>query len=115
VFTLTLALDLRRPAVLRRYVSDFGPQFAGLRGGTAPRTHIIKRYRVTYTHQKPYPCDDHQVGHGSALFIFGPNARARLPAKDGAPAEIIAADLRHLLPTRHTTAALEHGGSQTGT
>ncbi len=115
VRVLFVTVDPRRDTepVLRRYVSDFGPQFVGLRGTTAQLTHIIKRYRITYTYQKPYPHGDYQVGHSSAVFIFGPDGRARLLAQSGAPAGIIAADLRGLLPAR-AAVARAHGGSPAG-
>jgi protein SCO1/2 len=113
---LFVTVDPRRDTepVLRRYVSDFGPQFVGLRGTTAQLTRMIKRYRVTYSYQKPYPHGDYQVDHSSAVFIFGPDGRARLLAQNGAPARIIAADLRHLLPAR-PAGAHEPGGSPAGT
>jgi protein SCO1/2 len=115
VRVLFVTVDPRRDTepVLRRYVSDFGPQFVGLRGTSAQLTRMIKRYRVTYTYQKPYPRGDYQVGHSSAVFIFGPDGRARLLAQNGAPAGIIAADLRHLLPARYA-AGHEHGDPPAG-
>lgn len=99
VRVLFVTVDPRRDtdSVLKRYVSDFGPQFVGLRGDTAQLTDMIKRYRVTYHYQSPYPHGDYEVDHSTGVFIFGPQGRARLLAQTGAPAAIIAADLHHLL------------------
>jgi protein SCO1/2 len=101
VRVLFVTVDPRRDtlAVLKRYVSDFGPQFVGLRGTHAQLTRMIKRYRVSYHDEKPDASGAYEVDHSSAVFIFGPRGEARLLAQTGAPASVIAADVRRLLAT----------------
>lgn len=99
VRVLFVTVDPRRDTlpVLKRYVNDFGPQFVGLRGTHSQLTRMIKRYRVSYHYEKPDASGAYEVDHSSAVFIFGPQGRARLLAQTGAPASVIAADLRQLL------------------
>jgi protein SCO1/2 len=99
VRVLFVTVDPRRDtgAVLKRYVSNFGPEFVGLRGDSSQLTALIKRYRVAYHYEKPDRYGDYEVDHSSAVFIFGPSGRARLLAQLGATSQAISADLRQLL------------------
>jgi protein SCO1/2 len=99
VRVLFVTVDPRRDtvAVLKRYVNDFGPQFVGLRGTHAQLTRMIKRYRVSYHDEKPDASGAYEVDHSSAVFIFGRHGHARLLAQSGAPAAVLATDLRQLL------------------
>ena len=96
---LFVTVDPRRDtaAVLKQYVSAFGPQFIGLRGDSAELTDLMKRYRVSIHYEKPDKTGAYAVDHSSAVFIFGKNGRARLLAEEGAAATAVAADLRPLL------------------
>lgn len=99
VRVLFVTVDPRRDTrlVLKRYVNDFGPQFVGLRGTREQLTRMIKRYRVSYHYEKPDASGAYEVVHSSAVFIFGRHGRARLLAQTGAPAAVLATDLRRLL------------------
>lgn len=99
VRVLFVTVDPRRDtlAVLKRYVSDFGPQFVGLRGTTAQLTAMIKRYRVSYHDEKPGKNGNYEVIHSSVVFIFGGRGRARLLAETGFASAAIATDVRRLL------------------
>ena len=99
VRVLFVTVDPRRDstAVLKRYVNDFGPQFVGLRGTHAQLTRVIKRYRVSYHDEKPDASGAYEVDHSSAVFIFGRDGRARLLAQEGAPANVLTADVHQLL------------------
>ena len=99
VRVLFVTVDPKRDTepVLKRYVNDFGPEFVGLRGTHAQLLRMIKRYRVSYHYEKPDANGAYEVDHSSAVFIFGPRGQARLLAQTGAPAEVIASDLRGLL------------------
>lgn len=99
VRVLFVTVDPRRDTVpvLKGYVNDFGPQFVGLRGTHEQLTDMIKRYRVTYHYEKPDANGNYEVTHSSAVFIFGRRGRARLLAQTGAPASVLARDLRQLL------------------
>lgn len=99
VRVLFVTVDPRRDtrAVLKQYVNDFGTQFVGLRGTHAQLTRLIKRYRVSYHYEKPNAEGNYEVDHSSAVFIFDRHGRARLLAQTGAPAGVLATDLRGLL------------------
>ncbi len=99
VRVLFVTVDPRRDttAVLKSYVSDFGPQFIGLRGTASQLTAMIKRYRVSYHDEKPDRNGNYEVDHSSAVFVFDGRGRARLLVQTGAAAGAVATDLRRLL------------------
>lgn len=99
VRVLFVSVDPRRDttAVLKRYVSNFGPQFVGLRGDQAELTTLSKRYRIAYHYEKPDPYGNYEVDHSSAVFVFGRHGRARLLALSDNTAPQVASDLRRLL------------------
>jgi protein SCO1 len=84
-------------AVLKRYVSSFGPEFVGLRGSDEALERLSKRYRVAYSREKPGPDGDYAVTHSSAVFIFDGNGEARLLTTSSDPATKITKGLRQLL------------------
>jgi protein SCO1/2 len=84
-------------AVLKRYVSAFGPEFVGLRGSDAALERLSKRYRVAYSREKPDANGDYEVTHSSAVFIFDGDGEARLLATSSDPATEITKGLRELL------------------
>lgn len=65
-------------AVMHDYVQAFGPQFVGLRGEKAAIDALARRYRVSYTLGKPDANGNYEVNHGSAVFVFDRQGRARL-------------------------------------
>ena len=99
VRVLFVTVDPRRDtdAVLKRYVSNFGPQFRGLRGTSSQLTALIKRYRVSYHDEKPDRNGDYEVDHSSAVFVFDGRGRARLLLQTGARPAAVAADVRRLI------------------
>ncbi len=84
-------------AVMHGYVQAFGPQFVGLRGDAAALDALARRYRVSYSLGKPDAQGRYEVTHGSAVFVFDREGRARLvfTAKDTPAA--MAQDLRRVL------------------
>jgi protein SCO1 len=84
-------------AVLKRYVSAFGPEMVGLRGDDAALDALIRRYRVTYHREPPDARGYYAVDHSSAVFIFDRAGDARLLAEESSAPKVIAADLRRLL------------------
>jgi protein SCO1 len=84
-------------AVLKRYVSAFGPEMVGLRGDDAALLDLTRRYRVAYHREPPDAHGYYAVDHSSAVFIFDRNGNARLLAEESAGAEKIATDLRRLI------------------
>lgn len=99
VRVLFVSVDPRRDttAVLKRYVSNFGPQFVGLRGDPAELTALSKRYRIAYHYEQPDKDGNYEVDHSSAIFVFDRDGRARLLGQSDDTAQQVASDLRHLL------------------
>ena len=83
--------------VLKRYVSNFGPEFVGLRPDREELTALGKRYRIAYHYEKPDKDGNYEVDHSSAVFIFDGDGRARLLALSDNTAQQVASDLRRLL------------------
>lgn len=99
VRVLFVSVDPKRDtaAVLKRYVSNFGPQFVGLRGDQAELTALSKRYRIAYHYESPDKYGNYEVDHSSAVFVFDRDGRARLLAQSDNTAQQVASDLRRLL------------------
>jgi protein SCO1 len=98
---LFVSVDPQRDTtpVLKRYVSFFGPQFVGLRGDDRALTRLSKRYRIAYHAEPPDHNGYYAVDHSSAIFIFDATGRARLLAREGDGAQVIAENLRRLAAT----------------
>lgn len=98
VRVLFVSVDPQRdtPAVLKRYVANFGPQFVGLSGDDAALTALAKRYRVAYSRDKPDANGYYAVAHSSAVFVFEKGGKPRLLARAEDSADTIAGDLRRL-------------------
>lgn len=83
-------------AVMKRYVSAFGPQFVGLRGDDDALTALSKRYRIAYHREPPDRNGYYAVDHSSAVFIFDASGEARLLAGETDNPRTIATDLQKL-------------------
>jgi protein SCO1/2 len=99
VRVLFVSVDPNRdtPAVLKRYVSNFGPGFVGLRPDEDELTALSKRYRIAYHYEKADEDGNYEVDHSSAVFIFDRAGRARLLALSDNTAAQVASDLHRLL------------------
>ncbi|HEX3845319.1 MAG TPA: SCO family protein [Steroidobacteraceae bacterium] len=99
VRVLFVSVDPRRDSteVLKRYVSNFGPEFVGLRGDPAQLTGLSKRYRISYHYEKPDKYGNYEVDHSSAVFVFDGEGRARLLGESDNTAQQVASDLSRLL------------------
>jgi protein SCO1 len=96
---LFVTVDPKRDttAVLKRYVSAFGPRFTGLRGDDASLVALARRYRVAYRLEPPDANGDYAVDHSSAVFVFDAQGRARFLARTGDSVKAIATDLSRLI------------------
>lgn len=83
-------------AVMKRYVTAFGPQFVGLRGDDAALTALSKRYRVAFHREPPDRNGYYAVDHSSAVFIFDASGEARLLAGESSSPRTVAMDLQKL-------------------
>jgi protein SCO1 len=99
VRVLFVTVDPKRDTaqVLKRYVTNFGPQFVGLRPDQDELTALSKRYRIAYHYEKPDRYGNYEVDHSSAIFIFDRDGRARLLGLTGDTSQQVASDLHRLL------------------
>jgi protein SCO1/2 len=100
VRVLFVTVDPRRDdaGVLKTYTRAFGPEFVGLRAGSDEVLRALsKRYRVTYSLDKPDAHGNYEVTHSSAVFIFDGTGKARLIAESADTADNITHDLKQLI------------------
>ncbi|MGH6878451.1 MAG: SCO family protein [Rhizomicrobium sp.] len=70
--TLDPARD--RPAILRKYLAAFGPEFVGLTGTPAQIASVAHAYRVYYT-KHPLPGGGYSIDHASTIYLMAPDGR----------------------------------------
>lgn len=99
VDVLFLSVDPERdtPKRLKQYTESFGEEFVGLTGSQDQLKTLTKRYRVTYGYGEPNDNGFYLVSHSSAIFVFGPDGRARLLANQTETVDELTADLKKLL------------------
>ena len=96
---LFITLDPARDSakLMSDYAKNFGPHIAGLRGTDAQIQQVANRFHVAFGLGKRDKYGNYEVVHGSAIYIFGTDGKARLMAKPNDPASSISHDLRMLM------------------
>ncbi len=98
-------------AVLKQYVSAFGPDVVGLRGNPDQIAALAKRYRVAYSVSPAKNGKPYTVSHSSAIYVFDKSGKARVlmttmatskPNIDGA-----VSDLTHLIEQNENPSLLQ--------
>lgn len=76
-----------RPAVLRKYLSAFGPEFVGLTGSPEQIAAAAQAYRV-YFAKRPVSGGGYSVDHASTIYLMAPDGRfvSILDGQEGAGA-----------------------------
>jgi len=97
VLFITLDPERDTAKLMSDYVSHFSPHIAGLRGTDAQVDAVANRFHVAYGKGKSDKSGNYEVVHGSAVYIFGTDGKARLMAKTDDPASSISHDLRMLM------------------
>jgi protein SCO1 len=64
-------------AILRDYLSGFGPNFIGLTGEPVAIRKAAKAFKVFFQ-KKPLPDGDYTMDHSAAVYILDPQGRVRL-------------------------------------
>jgi protein SCO1 len=83
--------------LLGQYVAAFNPSFVGLRpADDAQLVKVTKDFRVYYA-KVPGKAGDYTMDHTAASYVFDPEGRLRLFARDGQGAESWVHDLKILL------------------
>ncbi|MGD0189841.1 MAG: SCO family protein [Rhizomicrobium sp.] len=71
---ITIDPERDTPAVLKKYLSEFGPRFVGLTGSLAEIARVAHGYRV-YFAKHPAPGGGYSVDHSSVLYLLGPDGK----------------------------------------
>ena len=97
---LFVTLDPRRdtPAVLTQYLQAFNPGFVGLRAANeADLDKVTKAFRVYHADVAGTTPDNYTVDHTAASYVFDPDGKLRLYARDDQGAAPWVHDLKLLL------------------
>jgi protein SCO1/2 len=100
VEVLFVSVDPERdtPAHLKKYTSFFGDNITGATGDMDELRALTKRYRTTFSYDKPDEDGDYLVSHGLAIYVFDRQGNVRLMMLDeGMQVEQMAADLEQMV------------------
>lgn len=85
--------------LLAKYVPAFDPSFLGLYGDAAATARVAKEFKVFYQKVPGKTSDSYTVDHSSGSYVFDPQGRLRLLARQGNVPDLVA-DLRTLLNSK---------------
>jgi protein SCO1/2 len=76
VVPIFITIDPERdtPAVMKSYVSSFGPRFVGLTGSMADITAAARGYRV-YFRKRVQPGGQYTMDHSSVIYLMGTDGK----------------------------------------
>ena len=98
VLFVTVDPDRDSAAVMAQYVPAFNPSFVGLRpADQAQLARVTKDFRVYYAKVPGKTPDSYTMDHTAASYVFDPDGRLRLFARDGQGAEPWVHDIKLLL------------------
>ncbi|MDQ7981210.1 SCO family protein [Paraburkholderia sp. SARCC-3016] len=98
VLFVTLDPERDTPALFGQYVPAFNPTFVGLRpANEAQLQKIAKDFRVYYAKVPGKTPDSYTMDHTAASYVFDPDGRLRLFARDGQGAGPWVHDIKLLL------------------
>ena len=99
VIFITVDPERDTPALLAEYVPTFDKRFLGLSGNAEATEKVAKEFKVIYQKQPGATPTTYTMDHSAGVFIFDPQGRLRLYARNGQGPEAFAHDLRELLRT----------------
>ncbi len=85
------------PQVLHQYVSAFDPHVIGLTGTPDQIAAMAKRYRSAFNIDARQANGDYTVSHGSIIYVFDAQGRARLVGNSSDTPDAITHDLKWLM------------------
>ena len=97
---LFITVDPKRDtqAVVKRYVSAFGPKIEGLTGTPDEIAAVAKRYRVYFAEHRTGPGpNDYSMDHSSVLYLMNPKGGFLAPLRADQSGDEIAANLKKLI------------------
>jgi len=94
---ITIDPERDTPAILKDYVSAFGPQFVGLTGSPQAVQAVEKEYRV-YARKAPVdpanPKRGYGMDHSSVIYLMGPDGKMAAFYDEAISPDDLAKDLR---------------------
>jgi protein SCO1 len=98
VLFVTVDPERDTAALMAQYVPAFNPAFVGLRpADQAQLTKVTKDFRVYYAKVPGKTPDSYTMDHTAASYVFDPDGKLRLFARDGQGAEPWVHDIKLLL------------------
>ena len=97
VIFITVDPERDTPALLAEYVPAFDKRFLGLSGNAEATERVAKEFKVIYQKQPGATPTTYTMDHSAGVFLFDPQGRLRLYARNGQGPDAFAHDLRELL------------------
>ena len=97
VVFITVDPERDTPALLAEYVPAFDKRFLGLSGNAEATERVAKEFKVIYQKQPGATPTTYTMDHSAGVFLFDPQGRLRLYARNGQGPDAFAHDLRELL------------------
>jgi protein SCO1/2 len=98
VLFVTVDPERDTAALMAQYVPAFNPSFVGLRpADQAQLTQVTKDFRVYYAKVPGKTPDSYTMDHTAASYVFDPDGKLRLFARDGQGAAPWVHDIKLLL------------------
>jgi protein SCO1/2 len=98
VLFVTVDPERDTAALMAQYVPAFNPSFVGLRpADQAQLTQVTKDFRVYYAKVPGKTPDSYTMDHTAASYVFDPDGKLRLFARDGQGATPWVHDIKLLL------------------
>jgi protein SCO1/2 len=98
VLFVTVDPERDTATLMAQYVPAFNPSFVGLRpADQAQLTKVTKDFRVYYAKVPGKTTDDYTMDHTAASYVFDPDGKLRLFARDGQGATPWVHDIKLLL------------------
>ncbi len=100
VQVIFVTLDPQRdtPDILKQFVPAFNPGFLGMYTDAETLKQLAKEYKVVYQKTSVRAADDYLIDHSAGTYIYDHNGHLRLLMPYGSSPEVIAHDLKLLLP-----------------
>jgi len=86
--------------LLRQYVPAFNSSFLGLRPDPAQLKNLAAEYKVVFQKNPGRKQGDYLMDHSAGTYVYDTEGRLRLLMPYGSSAQLIASDLKTLLPHR---------------
>jgi protein SCO1/2 len=87
-------------ALLKAYVSNFGPDFVALRGTPDEIKSVARAFKIFYAKVPGKTESSYTIDHTARSYVYDKQGRLRLATRHGAGPEALASDFKQLLAER---------------